>query len=71
MLILALSLVWLRVSLLADLLIWLWLTPLGQEGSTDATCKFKLDECGGSRRDFMVGCPNALAASSACRVTDR
>ena len=25
----------------------------------------------GSRRDFFVGCPNALAASDACFVTDR
>ena len=25
----------------------------------------------GSRRDFFVGCPNALAASHACHVTDR
>ena len=24
-----------------------------------------------SRRDFFVGCPNALAASQACYVTDR
>ena len=28
-----------------------------------ATCR--------SRRDFLVGCPNALAASDACFVTDR
>ena len=31
----------------------------------------KLDECFGSRRDSIVGCSNALAASTACRVTDR
>ena len=30
-----------------------------------------VDECAGSRRDFMVGCPNALTASAACGVTDR
>ena len=30
-----------------------------------ATCKFSLDECAGSRWDFMVGCPNAQAASTA------
>ena len=31
----------------------------------DATCKFGLDECAGSRRDFIVGCSNALAAATA------
>ena len=35
-----------------------------------ATCKFKLDECSGPRRDFILGCPNAVAASTACMVTD-
>ena len=30
----------------------------------DMTCKFKLDECAGSRRDFVVACPRALAAST-------
>ena len=34
----------------------------------DATCKFELDECAGSRRDFIVGCPDAFAA---CGVTER
>ena len=38
---------------------------------SDATRKFRLDECAGSRRDFIVGCSNALAASTACGVTDR
>ena len=37
----------------------------------DATCQFSGDEGTGSRRDFFVGCPNALAASDACFVTDR
>ena len=36
-----------------------------------ATCKFKLDECSQSRGDFILGCSNAVAASTACRVTDR
>ena len=36
----------------------------------DATCKFSREEGTGSRRDFIVGCPNALAASDACFVTD-
>ena len=35
------------------------------------TCRFKLDEGTGSRRDFVVARPNALAASSACKVIDR
>ena len=35
----------------------------------DATCKFKREDCVGSRRDF-VGCPDALVASTACKVTD-
>ena len=37
----------------------------------DATCRFSRDELTGSRRDFFVGCTNALAASDACFVTDR
>ena len=37
----------------------------------DATCKFSRKEGTGSRRDFFVGCPNAVAASYACHVTDR
>ena len=30
-----------------------------------------LEGCAGSRGDFLFGCPNALAASDACFVTDR
>ena len=37
----------------------------------DATCKFKLEDCVGSRGDIIVACPYALAASTACFVTDR
>ena len=37
----------------------------------DVTCKFSKEDGAGSRRDFFVGCPNALAASDACFVTDR
>ena len=37
----------------------------------DVTCRFSREEGTGSRRDFFVGCPNALAASHACYVTDR
>ena len=32
---------------------------------------FKLDECAGSRRDFVVARSNWLAASTACQVRDR
>ena len=35
------------------------------------TCTFNRDDGSGSRRDFFVGCPNALAASQVCCVTDR
>ena len=31
----------------------------------DATCRFSREEGAGSRRDFFVRCPNALAASDA------
>ena len=44
---------------------------LGERERPAATCKFKLDECSGTRRDFILGCSNAVAASIACRVTDR
>ena len=37
----------------------------------DNTCTFNRDDGSGSRRDFFIGCPNALAASQACCVTDR
>ena len=35
-----------------------------------ATCRFNLEGGAGTRRDFLVGCPCALAASDACFVTD-
>ena len=71
MLILLLSLVFLRVFLLVGLWIWLW-RSLGVAGLTpDATCRFSREEGTGSRRNFFVGCPNVLAASDACFVTDR
>ena len=44
---------------------------LGADKEPDASCRFKLDECAGTRRGFIVSCPLALAASSACSVTDR
>ena len=44
---------------------------LGAGLTPDATCWFSREEGTGSRRDFFVGCPGALAASQACFVTDR
>ena len=44
---------------------------LGEGTRPAASCKFKLDECSGSRRDFHLGLFYAVAASTACRVTDR
>ena len=37
----------------------------------DITCRFNREEGTGSRGDFFVGCPGALAASQAFYVTDR
>ena len=34
-----------------------------------STCQFHLDEDKGSRRDFLLACPVALAAASACYVS--
>ena len=34
-----------------------------------STCQFQLDEDKGSRRDFLLACPVALAAASACYVS--
>ena len=44
---------------------------LGAGSTSDITCTFNRDDGSGSRRDFFVGCPNALAASQACYVTER
>ena len=44
---------------------------LGEGRRPDATCKFRLEDCVGFRRDFILGCSNALAASTACKVTGR
>ena len=43
---------------------------LGAGVKPDASCKFRLEDCVGSCRDFIVSCSNALAASTACKVTD-
>ena len=53
-------------------MIWHWRFLGGGAGlSPAATCRFRGDEGAGSRRDFFVGCPNALAAPDACFVTGR
>ena len=44
---------------------------LGAGLTPDATCPFSREEGTGSRRDFFVVCPSALAASHACFVPDR
>ena len=44
---------------------------LGAGRKPDATCKFRLEDCVGSRRHFIVSCPDELAASNACFVADR
>ena len=44
---------------------------LGAGLTPDVTCRFSRKDGTGSRRDFFVGCPNALAVSQACYVTDR
>ena len=55
--------VWLRVCLLVGMLIWPLLIILGAGVLPDHTCTFNRDDGSGSRRDFFVGCPGALAAS--------
>ena len=36
---------------------------VGSGVETDTSCKFKLDVGTGSRRDFVIACPNAVLAS--------
>ena len=43
---------------------------LGEGKRPGATCRFRLDDCAGSRRDFIMGCSDALAASTVCKITD-
>ena len=50
--------------------ILLWLTPLGQEGRQTPPANLSLMTVLDLARGFMVGCPNALVASSACSVTE-
>ena len=42
---------------------------LGRGVPPSSTCQFQLDEDKGSRRDFLLGCPIALAAANACYVS--
>ena len=42
---------------------------LGEEKRPDATCKSRQEDCAGSRRDFILGCPDALAAPTVCKVS--
>ena len=44
---------------------------LGAGLAPDAAGRFSREEGTGSRKDFLLGCPDALAASQACYVTDR
>ena len=44
---------------------------LGAGLTPDATCRLRREEGTGSRRDFFVGWPDALAASVACFVAER
>ena len=44
---------------------------LGAGVAPDVTCRFSREDGTGTRRDFFVGCPGALAASQACYFTDR
>ena len=50
---------------------WALAFSRGAGTAPDASCRFSLEGCAGTRRDFLVGCPNALATSDACFVTDR
>ena len=40
----------------------------GRGVAPSRTCQFQLDEDKGSRRDFVLACPIAMAATTACRV---
>ena len=70
MLILRLFPVWLRAFLLEGMLIWPLLYSRGAGLTPGITCTFNKDDGTDSRRDFCVVCPNALAASQACYVTE-
>ena len=43
---------------------------LGAGLAPDATFRFNKEDGTGSRKDFVVGCPGALAAPQACYVTE-
>ena len=71
MLILRLYPVWLRVCLLVGIVDLALAHSLGAGLAPDNTCTFNREDGSGSRMDFFIGCPGALAASHACYVTDR
>ena len=68
MLILALSLACPRTFLLVVFVDLALAYSVGAGVEPDVTCNFKLDECAGSGRDFVVACLDALAASTSCRI---
>ena len=45
------------------------LFAFGRGVPPSSTCQFQLDEDKGSRRDFLLACPIALAAATACYVS--
>ena len=50
---------------------WIYLErafATGRRVSPSYTCQFQLDEDKGSRRDFVLACPIAMAAATACSV---
>ena len=71
MLFLALFLVWLKGIASGRFVDLALAHSVGNGKEPDATCKFKLDGSAGTRRDCMLACPNALAASVGYQVTDR
>ena len=71
MLILLLFPALLRVFLLVGYVDLALAYSLGAGVAPDVTCRFSREDGTGTRRDFFVGCPGALAASEACFVTDR
>ena len=68
MLTLLLSLLWLRVSLTVTRIDLERAFATGRRVPPSSTCQFQLDEDKGSRRDFLLACPIALAAATACSV---
>ena len=68
MLILLLSPLWLRVSWTVTGIDLERAFATGRGDTPSRTCQFQLDEDEGSRRDFVLACPIAMAAATACSV---